>query len=104
GPLLPSSAWIAGRARAETQLPYLKVDTVKRRTRSLFRQGPYWYHAIPNMRREGWVPLMAAFDRVIREQAKMAEIFGLIGGDTSDPWGVTPTKLAKVSRHRGYDP
>ena len=29
---------------------YLKVNTVKRRTHSLFRQGSYWYSAIPNMR------------------------------------------------------
>ena len=29
---------------------YLKVNTVKKRTHSLFRQGAYWYGAIPDMR------------------------------------------------------
>jgi hypothetical protein len=57
---------------------YLKVNTVKRRTHSFFRQGLYWYHAIPNMRREWLVALMAAFDRIVREHATLYEIFGTI--------------------------
>ena len=57
---------------------YLKVNTVKRRTHSLLRQGLYWYHAIPNCRREWLVPLMAAFDRIVRERAILTEIFGVI--------------------------
>jgi hypothetical protein len=57
---------------------YLKVNTVKRRTHSLFRQGLYWYHAIPNMRREWLVPLMTAFDRIVREHAVFSQIFGTI--------------------------
>lgn len=55
---------------------YLKVNTVKRRTHSLFRQGLYWYGAIPNMRREWLVLLMTAFDRVLRQHAVFGEIFG----------------------------
>jgi hypothetical protein len=70
--LLGAAAEAAGLDR------YLKVNTVKRRTHSLFRQGLYWYHAIPNARREWLVPLMAAFDRIIREHAKLPEIFGII--------------------------
>jgi hypothetical protein len=57
---------------------YLKVNAVKRRTHSLFRQGLYWYHAIPNMRREWLVPLMTAFDRIVREHAVFSQIFGTI--------------------------
>lgn len=57
---------------------YLKVNTVKRRTHSLFRQGLYWYHAIPNMRRSWLEPLMIAFDCVLREHAVFSEIFGAI--------------------------
>jgi hypothetical protein len=32
----------------------VKVNTSKERTHSLFRQGAYWYGAIPNMR-EDWL-------------------------------------------------
>lgn len=70
--LLGAAAEAAGLDR------YLKVNTVKRRTHSLFRQGLYWYHAIPNMRREWLVPLMMAFDRIVREHAVFCEIFGTI--------------------------
>ena len=57
---------------------YLKVNTVKRRTHSLFRQGLYWYHALPNTRDEWMEPLMIEFDRVIREHAEFSQIFGAI--------------------------
>ena len=70
--LLGAAAEAAGLDR------YLKVNTVKRRTHSLFRQGLYWYHAIPNTRREWLVPLMTEFDRILREHAVFNEIFGAI--------------------------
>jgi hypothetical protein len=57
---------------------YLKVNTVKRRTHSLFRQGLYWYHAIETTRDEWLIPLMKEFDRLVREQAVFKEIFGEI--------------------------
>lgn len=57
---------------------YLKVNTVKRRTHSLFRQGLYWYECIPTMRQEWLRPLMTAFERLVREQAVFREIFGII--------------------------
>ena len=70
--LLGAAAEAAGLDR------YLKVNTVKRRTHSLFRQGLYWYHAIPNMRREWLVPLMTEFDRILREHSVFNQIFGAI--------------------------
>jgi hypothetical protein len=70
--LLGAAAEAAGLDR------YLKVNTVKRRTHSLFRQGLYWYHALPNTRREWLVPLMREFDRLLREHAVFNEIFGAI--------------------------
>ena len=56
----------------------LKVNTVKRRTHSLFRQGLYWYECLPTMREEWLRRLMTAFDRIVREQAVFREIFGII--------------------------
>ena len=32
----------------------LRANTVKKRTHSLYRQGHYWYHAIPTMR-DDWL-------------------------------------------------
>lgn len=57
---------------------YLKANTVKRRTHSLFRQGTYWYAAIPSMRDDWLNTLMTAFDRVVREHAVFREAFGVL--------------------------
>jgi hypothetical protein len=57
---------------------YLKANTVKRRTHSLFRQGSYWYQAIPNMRDDWLRTLMNAFDRIVREHAVFREVFGVL--------------------------
>jgi hypothetical protein len=56
----------------------LKVNTVKKRTHSLFRQGCYWYSCLPTMREEWLRPLMREFDRIVREQPFFRGIFGLI--------------------------
>jgi len=56
----------------------LKANTVKRRTHSLYRQGCYWYTCLPNMREEWLRPLMAAFDRIVREHALFRETFGVL--------------------------
>lgn len=56
----------------------LKVNTVKRRTHSLFRQGCYWYGCLPNMREDWLLRLMTEFDRIVREHAVFREVFGLI--------------------------
>jgi hypothetical protein len=57
---------------------YLKVNTVKTRTHSLFRQGTYWYGAIPNMRQDWLKSLMEAFDKIVAEHAVFREIYALI--------------------------
>ena len=57
---------------------YLKANTVKRRTHSLFRQGSYWYQAIPTMRADWLRTLMTAFDRIVREHAVFREAFGVL--------------------------
>jgi hypothetical protein len=57
---------------------YLKVNTVKRRTHSLFRQGSYWYGCIPTMREEWIERLMKSFDRIVRTHAVFKACFGLL--------------------------
>jgi hypothetical protein len=57
---------------------YLKANTVKRRTHSLFNQGGYWYQAIPTMRDDWLRTLMNAFDRIVREHAVFREAFGIL--------------------------
>lgn len=49
-----------------------------RRTHSLFRQGSYWYRAIPNMREDWLDTLLTAFDRIVREHAIFREVFGVL--------------------------
>ena len=56
----------------------LKVNTVKRRTLSLYKQGCFWYDAIPAMPDERLLALMNAYDECVREQALLREIFGLL--------------------------
>lgn len=70
---------LLGAAAEETGLDrMLKANTVKRRTHSLFRQGSYWYSAIPAMPRERLVLLMKAFGRIVSEQPLFNQVFGLI--------------------------
>ncbi len=57
---------------------YLKVNTSKKRTHSLFRQGAYWYGAIPNMRDDWLLNLMSAFDEIVAAHAVFGEIYALI--------------------------
>lgn len=56
----------------------LKVNTVKKRTHSLFRQGSYWYRAIPAMREERLRDLMTAFAHTVSQHAVFRGIFGAI--------------------------
>jgi Transposase DDE domain len=70
---------LLGAACEETGLDKkLKANTSKNRTHSLFRQGTYWYRCIPTMREEWARPLIAAYDRIVREHAFFREIFGVI--------------------------
>ena len=56
----------------------LKVNTSKKRTHSLFRQGSYWYSAIPAMREERLRDLMTAFENTIKQHEVFRGIFGAI--------------------------
>jgi hypothetical protein len=56
----------------------LKANTSKKRTHSLFRQGSFWFTAIPTMRDEWFDPLMIAFEEILREHARFTEIFANI--------------------------
>ena len=56
----------------------LKASTTKRRTLSLFKQGCFWYDAIPAMRDDRFEMLMAAYDACVREHAVFEEAFGLL--------------------------
>jgi hypothetical protein len=56
----------------------LKSNTSTKRQLSLFRQGLYWYHAMPTTRPEWFEKLLTAFDRIVAEQAFCREIFGII--------------------------
>lgn len=57
---------------------FLKVNTAKKRTHSLFRQGTYWYGAIPNMRDDWLADLMKAFDQIVAGHAIFGEVYALI--------------------------
>ncbi|MGE6764086.1 IS4 family transposase [Corallococcus interemptor] len=57
---------------------HLKVNTVKRRTHSLFTQGTYYFMAMPRMSDERLRPLVERFGQLVREHAVFREAFGLI--------------------------
>ena len=57
---------------------YLKANTVKKRTHSLFRQGSYWYAAIPTLRDERLLPLMEAFGKIVADHEVSRELLGFI--------------------------
>lgn len=56
----------------------LKVNTVKRRTLSLFRQGTEWYEALPNMPTERLELLIKTYDGVVRRHEIFREVYGVI--------------------------
>ena len=57
---------------------YLKANTVKHRTHSLFFQGSYYYAAMPMMKLEEFEPLVSAFAKLVREQPIFHQVFSLI--------------------------
>jgi hypothetical protein len=57
---------------------YLKVNTVKRRTHSLFRQGSYWFRCLPTMRDDWYDRITQAYEEVLDEHATLREILGAI--------------------------
>jgi hypothetical protein len=58
---------------------YLKVNTVKRRTHSLYRQGLYWYECIPDMREDWLRRLMNAYDEIVRKHEFFSLFFAHAG-------------------------
>ena len=56
----------------------LKANTVKKRTLSLYRQGSYWYSAIPAMDDVRLRLLMRHFEAVLHEHRAFSDIFGTI--------------------------
>src|SRR5581483_630609 len=69
---------LLGAAAEEAGLDrYLKANTVKRRTHSLYRQGLYWYHSIPTMREDWLRRLMLPFDRIVREHRFFSHFFAI---------------------------
>jgi hypothetical protein len=57
---------------------YLKANTDKRRTYSLFRQGCMYYRALPNMPEHRMRPLLERFAQLVSEVPFFREIFGFI--------------------------
>jgi hypothetical protein len=56
----------------------LKVNTAKRRTHSLFRQGCMLYELIPNMPEIRLRPLVERFAEVIQQSRTIADVFAVI--------------------------
>jgi len=70
---------LLGAASEETGLDRtLKANTSKKRSLSLFRQGLYWYHAIPAMRDDWLEKLMVAFNRIVEDHRAFREVFAVI--------------------------
>ena len=57
---------------------WLKANTVKRRTHSLFRQGLMLYDHIPNWPEERLRPLLEKFAELLHEQRVFRDTFGVI--------------------------
>jgi hypothetical protein len=57
---------------------WIKVNTAKKRTHSLFRQGLEYYALIPNMKEEELVPLAERFGELVAGLRVCREVFGLI--------------------------
>jgi hypothetical protein len=57
---------------------YLKANTVKSRTYSLFRQGCFYYQALPMMPEAQLRPLVELFGQLVREQPVFRGAFGVI--------------------------
>ena len=57
---------------------WLRANTAKYRTHSLFRQGLMLYEHIPNWPEHRLRPLIEKFSQVLTEQRVYREVFGLI--------------------------
>ena len=66
----------AGESVGEDRL--LKVNTVKTRTHSLFRQGCFYFQALENWAPERSARLLRRFSQLLSEHAWCKEVFGLV--------------------------
>jgi hypothetical protein len=57
---------------------HLKVNTVKTRTHSLFRQGCLLYDLIPNMPEHRLAPLVQRFDELLQQSRELTETFAIV--------------------------
>ena len=57
---------------------YLKTNTVKKRTHSLFRQGCMVYDLLPNMPDKWLIPIMQAFAQLIDEHDSFDGVYGFV--------------------------
>jgi hypothetical protein len=57
---------------------YLKSNTVKHRTHSLFRQGQMVYDLMPCMREEWLTKIMAAFVEEIQKHRALSDVFSVV--------------------------
>jgi hypothetical protein len=57
---------------------YLKTNTVKKRTHSLFRQGCMVYDLIPNMPDKWLIPIMRSFEQLIQEHGTFEDVYGVV--------------------------
>ena len=57
---------------------YLKANTVKRRTLSLFRQGCIYFTRIPNMAKNTLEKLFVEFYKIIEKNRNLSDILGVI--------------------------
>lgn len=57
---------------------WLRANTVKRRTHSLFRQGSYWYGCLPTMRADWFRKLMSALVAELDDHRELTEMLGRI--------------------------
>jgi len=56
----------------------MKANTVKTRTHSLLNQGLFYFEWLATMDDERALPLVKKYDELIRQQATLREVFGLI--------------------------
>ena len=57
---------------------WIKVNTSKKRTHSLFRQGQEYFELMPNMKEDEFVALAQRFGEVVMEQRVCREAFGIL--------------------------
>lgn len=57
---------------------YLKANTAKKRSHSLFRQGAMHYNAIPMMPEERLKPLLQRFGEMLLQQQTFSDVFGYV--------------------------